>query len=444
MTWRRREVLALGGSLLGLGGCSGLGWLGAPEEPPLPGERIPVMLLEQGLEADPAVTGLPVVLPPPVRNASWSQLGGNARHAMHHLALGEALRPAWRASIGSGSSDTSRLLAPPVVAEGRVFTVDTELVVRAFDLASGREQWSRRPEIIEDVDRLLAGGLAHAQGRLFLTATNGEIHALDATNGSALWRRALKVPIEAPATVARGRLFIVTSDNRTLALDAASGRPLWQHAGFFEQAGILGGAPAAVGGGIVVAPYSSGEVFALRFADGRPLWSGSVLRLRRTLALGRISDITAAPVIDDDRVYVAGNGGEVAAFRLDLGRRIWALDATVRETPWIAGRFLYLLTSRNELVCLLRERGAIRWVRRLAELVDPDNPASPHLLWSAPVLAGNRLLLAGSGAEAVSVSPQSGEILGRIELPGAVRLQPVVAEGTLLFLTEAGELLAYR
>ena len=444
MKLRRRQCIAYGLAAVGLSGCESLGWLGDPEEPQLPGKRIPVMLIDEGVEADPRLAQLQVVLPPPRRNSDWTQTGGNAVHAMHHLALGENPTLAWRADIGSGSSEERKLLSQPVAAGGRVFTVDTSLEVRAFDLASGRLVWKSAPELVESVDRLSAGGLAIAGDRLFLTTTSGEVFGLAVADGSVLWHRPLLAPILAPPAVFGGLVFIVTADNRLLAMNTTDGAPVWQHAGLFEQAGILGGAPVATDGRTVVVAYSSGEVFALRFRDGRAIWSDSVLRPRRTLGLGAISDITGAPVIDGDRVYVVGNGGEMAAFALDRGSRFWDSDLTSRETPWIAGEFIYLLTDRNEIVCLLRRGGRVRWVSPFARLVDPDDPTSRRIIWGAPVLAGDRLVVAGSTAEAVSVSPYTGEVLGRIRLPAPVRIAPVVVDATLLFLTESGDLLAYR
>jgi hypothetical protein len=100
-----RTGVALG-LLLGLAACSGDdAWFGGSEEPPLPGERVSVMLLERDLIADPNLSDLPIELPPPLRNDSWPQNGGVATHAMHHLAAADQLSLAWRADIGAGASD---------------------------------------------------------------------------------------------------------------------------------------------------------------------------------------------------------------------------------------------------------------------------------------------------------------------------------------------------
>ena len=114
-------------ALIGLAACSGDdAWFGGSEDPPLPGERVSVMLLEREVAADPTIADLPIELPPPRRNDAWPQSGGEATHAMHHLAAADQLELAWSAGIGTGSAGEGQLLARPVIAAGRVFTMDAD------------------------------------------------------------------------------------------------------------------------------------------------------------------------------------------------------------------------------------------------------------------------------------------------------------------------------
>lgn len=425
-----------------LAGCSG--WLGGVDETPLPGERIPVMLLNEGVAADPRVANLNIVLPAPETVSDWPLPGGNAANAMQHLFLADSLQLAWRADIGAGSGGSSQLLARPIVAEGRVFTVDSEGQVSAFSVGGGERLWRVTPDGMDSADRLPSGGLAFSQGVLLVSTGSGSVLALDADTGDELWRTRLLAPIRTAPTAVGDLVLVTTSANETVALDLLAGDVLWQHVGFFEQAAILGGATPAANDRLAVVAYSSGEIFALDLDDGRPIWSDTVLRPRRTLAIGAISDITGSPVIDNDRVIVAGNGGEMASFDLANGSRSWNVDVTSRHTPWVAGDFIYVLTDRNEVVAIVRQGGIVRWVSPLERLRDPENPESTRIFWAGPLLAGDRLIMAGSTGEAISISPYTGEILGRLELPGPVALPPVVADGTLFLLTNGGDLLAYR
>lgn len=436
----RPHLVLLAGLLAGA--CNG--YFGAEQEVPLPGERIPVMLIDDDVSADPRIAEVDVSLPPPVVNAAWPQTGGSATHAMHHLALPDEISLAWRIDIGVGSSGSSRLLAQPIIAGERIFTVDADGEIRAFQKTSGAVIWSFEPETMDDSDRLRGGGLAFGDGRLYATTTNGEVFGLDPANGTEIWRQNLLAPIRGAPTFVDGRLLVTMADNQMVALEGANGAVLWRHAGLFEQAAILGGAAPASDGTIVIAPYSSGEVFALRLDTGATIWSDTVIRPRRTLAIAAITDINGSPVIDRDQAIVAGNGGEMTSLDLQRGTRAWDVDITSIETPWIAGDYVYIVTERSEVVSLLRQGGRIRWVTPLQLLIDPDDPDTRKVRWTRPILAGDRLILASSTGEVVSVSPYDGEILGRIDVPAAVEVAPVVADNTLYILTEAGDLLAYR
>jgi outer membrane protein assembly factor BamB len=438
----RRGALTAAAALLA--GCSEGTWLGETQAPPLPGERKSVLLIEDQLSADPRLAELNVTLPPAVRNADWPQVGGDPSHAMQHLEAADTIEVAWRADIGAGAGGGSRLLGGPVVGGGRVYGVDADGMTTAVDAATGTEAWQFAPDDVEEVDRLAGGGAAYDDGRLFVVTGNGMVYGLDAAGGAEAWRRQIKAPIRSAPTVAGGRVLVPTADGQLFALDAGSGELLWQHAGLFEQTGLLGGASPAVAGQIVIAAYASGEVVALTLDSGQQLWSDAVLRPRRTLAIGTIAGIVGDPVIAGDRVLVAGVSGEMAAFDLERGVREWTAEVTSIQTPWVAGNFIFVLTERNEVVCMVDQGGRIRWVTALPSLVDPENPDSRQIRWVGPILVSDRLLLASSEGAVVSVSPFTGEILGSGEVGGAVSVPAAVAGGTVFFLTDEAQLVAFR
>jgi outer membrane protein assembly factor BamB len=177
--------------------------------------------------------------------------------------------------------------------------------------------------------------------------------------------------------------------------------------------------------------------------NGRPLWSDSVLRPRRSLAVSTISDITGAPVISDGRVYVAGASGEMAALEVSRGGRQWETELTSYDTPLVAGEFVYTVTARGELVCLLRQGGHIRWVTRVLDAVG-DEDLEPGTLWSGPVMVGGRLVLVGSSGDILTFEPTNGTLIGRASLPDGAKLAPVVADGIIYVLTEEGDIVAFR
>jgi outer membrane protein assembly factor BamB len=429
------------GLLLLLGGCQT--WLGASEAPPLPGERIPVLSLERELNPDPRIADLAVRLPRPYANADWPQAGGTPNHAMHHLAAPGPLTERWRVDIGSASNGEARILSGPVVADGRIYAIDVNVMVTALDAKTGARVW--RTDLMPSVDNegILAGGLGFARGRLYVTTGFGAVIALDAATGKEVWRTALGVPMRAPPTILGGRVFVISIDNEVRALSAENGRVLWSHAGLAEIAGLLGGAAAAAEGDIVVAPFSSGELIALRAENGRVLWSDTLTAVRRTNPVSALAHIRGRPVIDRGQVFAVSHSGRMVAIDLRTGNRLWEQSIGGANGPWVAGDFIYVLSDNAELVALSRRDGRIRWVRALQRFEDEEDRTGP-IIWTGPVLAGDRLIVVGSNREVWSISPYTGKMLGRVRLSDPILIPPVVAMETVFFLTDDAELIALR
>jgi outer membrane protein assembly factor BamB len=410
---------------------------------PLPGTRVSVLQLNQSLVADPALADVKVLLPKPFENPDWPQAGGYPSHAMHHLALGPNLNVAWTKSIGEGDTADNRLLAEPIVAEGHIFAIDSRSRVTALDAASGGEIW--HIDIGKDIDseKLLGGGLAYDNGKIFVATSFAQLIALDARSGKELWHTELSAPMRASPAASDGRVFVITIDNNLYALAQQDGRKLWSHSGITQSAGLLGGTTPAVLGIEVVAAYSSGEMFALRADSGRTMWSENLAGQARSGAVATLADIRGRPIIDRELVIAISHSGVMAAINAKQGGRIWDANFGGSQSPWVAGDYIFVVTNEQELLCLNRADGHVRWISSLPKYADPpDN--TQDILWQGPVLAGDRLILTGTDGKALAVSPYTGKLLGQIDLPSETHLPPIVANGTVYILSDNADLTALR
>ncbi|MDO9707006.1 outer membrane protein assembly factor BamB family protein [Paracraurococcus lichenis] len=439
----RRAVL-LGGAGL-LAGCESItdsfDRIFGERKVPLKGDRKPILAAEKPLDVDAGDTR-PVTLPPPTMAAEWPQAGGTIGHAPGHPALGPGLRQVWSTSIGTGAAYRRRLIAPPILAGGTVFAVDAYGEVTALDAATGRERWSLDTRPKEERDGALGAGLAWDGGTLYAVTSLAEAMSIDPATGKVGWRVALPAPTRGAPTVAGGRLFVVTTENHLIALSTDDGQRQWTYRGQSVTTMVLGLPAPAVDGEVVVAGFASGELVAVRAQDGRMIWS-ETLASARGGSLADIAAIAAMPVIDRGRVIAAGLGGITIALDLRSGRRLWEREVAVGETPWVAGDWVFLVTTGGELACLGREDGRVRWIGSLGRFENPEKRRDP-ITWGPPVLAGGRLLVAGSHGRMVEVNPAEGEKLAEIRLPGGTTLEPAVAEGTLYLLTDDGSVVAFR
>ena len=438
----RTALVAALAAMLAVSGCGV--FKGGQKKPKTLGERISVLDYEAQVEAEADLQGVEVVLPAAQVNASWVQPSGNAAGSMGHLALGANLARAWSASIGKGSDATRKLNATPVIDANKLFVMDTEARVSAFDATSGARLWEKQITREGEGERpAFGGGVSVMDGRVFATTGFGIVVAFDANTGAELWRATLPTPLRGAPAVEAGRVFVTTQDGQLTAYNAENGTNLWQANATVEPAAVMGPGAPSIAMDTVVAGFPSGELFALRVENGRTVWQDQLSRTGRTTALGALSGIAASPVIDRGRVFAISHGGRMAALELATGQRVWEREFAGVQTPWVAGDWVFAVTVEGELVALTRGEGKIRWVTHLPRWKNQKKKKGA-IEWAGPVLAGDRLILVSSEETMVTVNPRDGQIIATTKMGKSAYLPPVVANGMLYILTDDGQLTAYR
>ena len=420
-------------------------------------KRKSVLALANDLEADAKFAGLEIQLPPPYINAAWTQPGGDADHALYHLGATLSLTRLWSTDIGAGSSKRAPLLAPPVIADNRIFAINAKAEVSAYTLDRGKRIWrtsltpdvSERKKFWEVIGNPKAaeigfgGGVAYDAGRIFLTSGFGFAAALDAETGAILWQKEMTSPVRTAPTAANGQVYFVTNANEFIALDQETGEKSWDFESFEESARFLSASSPAATEEVVVAPFSSGEISALRADNGRQLWTKTIARSSRLTALSNLNDIAGSPVIDQGVVFAISHSGQMSAIDLRTGKEIWETPISGLQTPWVAGDYIFVMSVDSELVCLTRDKGEVVWVKQLPRHKN-EKKKKKRITWAGPVVAGGTLVLASSRGQLITVSPQNGDILQTRKIGKGTLITPVIANENLYILSSDGKLTAFR
>lgn len=441
-----RAALLAGLMAAGLTGCKG-GLFGGKDEKTTPtfGNRVPILSrIESGAEVDPALAAISVVLPPARVNAEWAQAGGAAGKSYGHLALAENPSKVWTAQV-AGSSNRMRLAAAPVIGGGKLFAEGTDGVIVAFDKATGAKLWTRGDEGMtkDQAPSAFGGGVSYEAGKLYATNGVGDVKAVNAETGEVLWKVKPAGPLRGSPTIAFGQLFVMTQDNQLISLKSTDGSLVWDESGSNTQSGVFGVAAPSAGQGTIVGGYSSGELTAYRYENGRVLWSDALARTNISTTVGTITDIDADPIIDSGRVYALGQGGRMAAYELVTGQRIWELNLAGISTPAIAGEWIFTLTDDARLLAIARSSGRVRWITQLQGYKDAEDKKGP-IFWTGPVLAGGALWVASSRGEIWKVSAGEGSASLFADVGQPVSLPPVVADGFLYVMDDAGTIHAWK
>ncbi|MFK7745457.1 MAG: PQQ-binding-like beta-propeller repeat protein [Roseobacter sp.] len=421
----------------------------AEEDLILPGKREDIRAVLLGEQVDPLGASQnesrPIALAAQTANPDWAQSIGTPSVRTNHPLLSDAPQPIWSANIGSGDSRKQRITASPVVAGGLIYTLDSDSLVTATD-TSGQTVWRSdiRPEPDKD-GQATGGGIAYDSGRVFVSLGYGDLVALDAASGEEIWRQKLGGSASGTPTIFEGLVYVTAGDDRGWAISADDGRVQWQLTASPDINNVLGAPAPAVADGLAVFAFGSGEVQTVFRRGGLRRWDASVAGERFGTALGNVGDVTAAPVISGDTVYLGNQSGRVVALNLGSGARVWTAREGASGNIVPAGDSVFLISDLNELLRLDATTGERIWGVALPKFVSkrPTRRAAV-VAHHGPVLAGGRIYVASDDGALRSFDPVDGAQLGSVEIAGGATSNPVVAGGVLYVVSSKGKLHAFR
>jgi outer membrane protein assembly factor BamB len=430
---------------------------------------ISILELSETLAVATPTTPDQIILPDPYVNTDWPQAGGNVQHVVQHTGATGPLDRAWSVDIGEGSGRKGRIVAPPVIANGTIFTVDSRYQVSAFNEASGDKIWDFKVEAVQRestrvgktsfIDRIrdpltftdgdgsdkegVGGGVAFANGTIYVASGLGKMVALNAQTGELIWARQTRVPLNSVPTVDNGRVFVISDDNELFALNANTGEVLWSYQGIIETASMLTAPAPAVVDDVVIAPFSSGELIALRVQNGGVLWQDSLSSTARLTPLASLNDISGGPAVADGYVIASAQSGVMTAFDLRTGQRVWSQPAGSLSIPLIAGDVVFTTTTTGQVAAMSKLDGTVLWIQQL-ESFQNAKKRKKRTVWIGPVLAGNRLVVASSQGDVTLLDPRSGTIMKEMSVKAPVFVPPVIANETVYLLTDEAKLVAFK
>ncbi len=395
--------------------------------------------------SEPTGAPPPVSLPATRANTEWTQGIASPLTRTAHPAFGAAPRLAWSVGIGAGDGRRGRITADPVVGGGRIYTMDSQATVTAVS-TGGKVIWSRdlTPPNDSGTDAS-GGGLAYADGQLYVTSGFGLVTALDAATGAEIWQQNLRATGSGSPSVAGDLVYLVAGDEVAWALERDTGRIRWQLSATPDLNNVMGAPAPAITDKYVIFAFGSGEVQGAFRKGGLRRWDTLVAGQRDGFSSARIEDITGDPVVDGERVYVGTHSGRTVALGLGNGERLWTAPDGPLNRVWPVGDSIFMVSDRNELVRLSAEDGSRLWGRALP-FFTKDKPKRQAEIFAhhGPIVAGGRLIVASNDGLMRLFDPTTGNPLGQVDLPGGATTNPVVAGGTLYVVSAKGQLLAFR
>ncbi|MDB5420800.1 MAG: Pyrrolo-quinoline quinone beta-propeller repeat protein [Brevundimonas sp.] len=258
----------------------------------------------------------------------------------------------------------SPLHGAPTLAGSRVYVVDIDNQMIAFDTATGQQAWSYRG-ITEPARIMRASSPAVSGDTVIAPFSSGEVVALRASNGQAVWQQVLSRSSRTSAlseirdiagrpVISRGFVYAISHSGVMQAMDIRSGTPKWS----LPVAGVNAPLPA---GDVIYVVSKSGELTLINRDSGAIYWTKDLNdgRVRQEGGFLGFFDRTvrpewSGPILASNRLVLVNSDGEAVAFDPKTGAQTASikLGAAAFVAPAAYNGALYVLTDKGELVSI--------------------------------------------------------------------------------------------
>lgn len=351
---------------------------------------------------------------------------------------------------------------PPVLANDTLYTPggpQSRHDVAALNASTGATVWT---DAI--TGETTVNGLTTSGGVVYVGASDGTVHALDARTGHSEWTQSLDASVDTSPAVAGETVVVGTASQPNVltvyGLDPETGAKQWQFA-VDADTGL-----AVANDTVYVGTYPDGtratdtRVFALNATTGDETW--------RYTTRGQVP----AVAVRGETVYVTNDKGDVVALDRQTGTERWnrtltGLTATDLLRPAVTQDAVYVSSGEADVASLDRSTGERRWTRSItdnvyapptvvngsvylgiSEAVYALDPADGATQWThqvtgvttqSPLVAGDRLYLGVLREEVV----ESGPRFGLYALEGSADTGPTAALDAATTSVQTGDAISF-
>ena len=286
----------------------------------------------------------------------------------------------------------------PVVDGGNVYTLGAEGDLFCFEAQTGKVVWSRKLKDDYKTNSALWGFAAHPliDGDNLITLAGGDgshTVCLNKKTGKEVWRfgTAPEQGYSPPSIITAGgvRQLILPNPTAINSVDPATGKLYWTLP-YDASNGSVIMVPIQVGKYLFVAGYSDKNLLIELDAT-----SPKAKEVWRNVAKKALSPVNVQPMAIGDVVYGMDQSGEMIAFKIDTGERLWETSKPIGRRPVGSGTaflvrsgdLFYLFNELGELVVAKMNPQGYEEISREKIIEQTNNAFGREVVWCPPAFA---------------------------------------------------------
>jgi outer membrane protein assembly factor BamB len=315
----------------------------------------------------------------------------------------------------------------PVVQGDTIYIADVSGRLMAVNKVSGQMRWSQQ------LPKRLVGGPVVHNGIIALATHDAGIMVLDERTQRVLWQARVSSDVLSSPLMTHQLLIAKTVDGHLIAFDLKNGKKRWEVDHGSPHLILKASSSPILTQGRLLVGFSDGKLDAIDPDSGRVIWQKSIAYATGASDVERLVDIDADPISANGVVYIASYQGYLSAININNGELLWSKPASTYKNLAFDTHSLYMTDEDDVIRAFNPVNGQVRWKQ--------TDLTARHV--TAPVNVGTWIIVGDETGWLHLLDSRHGDLRGRVAVPGAVEMAPVVSEQRVYVITQAGSLTCF-
>lgn len=351
----------------------------------------------------------------------------------------------WSTSVGDGAGHSGVRLQP-ALADGKLYVVSTDGEIQALDATTGKAIWRQSTKMGSGIwpfgkdklspDARYAGGPTVFGNLLVVGTLDGHVYALDAATGKQLWSAEVDDEVISAPAIDAGTVFVRTNSGAVYALDANTGERKWVYdQGEVPLLSLRGNGQLLAAHGVVMFGSDDGKVVSLRSDTGSQQWAIPITKGLGRTDIQKLNDADDTLQLDGDILYATAYHGELTAIDAARGQVMWNQPFSSYVGVGVAGQVLVGVDDDSVVWGFSKEGGGDLWKQDALQF---------HWL-TAPAIQSQYAVVGGTDGYVHWLDLSDGKLAARVRMSkDAIRARPIVDGDTVYVTDDEGHVAAYR
>ncbi len=360
------------------------------------------------------------------------------------------LKKKWQIDTDQNIDDKNPYLPDPLYFASYIYLLNTKGYLYKINSNNGKLVWKK--QIFYDLEDTIVGtpaiaGIKNKNNTVTIYAHNGsrELLAINSVDGTVIWQKKNDLPFRGGITSYKNYLFVSDFDGNFLSINNRNGKLLWNVFLGSEYNSVYTTARPLVAKNKVIVPGTGGTFFVIAINTGEVLWSENISSNEQLPMLFHSGDIVANPIYYKGKLFLVSQSGFTAAFDFNTSKKLWDIPIGGFETPTISGKTIFIMGNLGLLAAVDTDSGKLRWQKQYQSYINEKSFFSEKEIsvYKGPSLVDSKLLITNQKGIISIVNANNGSEIDTLNLD-ELSVPPIPVDGSLLFLTAKGSLLAFK